>query len=56
MKRRKATKGRTSFQRCMSQKLKGKRGRGAQTRFAAAARACSGKRGKRRKARRAIGW
>jgi hypothetical protein len=55
MKRRKVTKGRTSFQRCMSSKLKGRKGRGAQTRFAAAARACSGKRG-RRKARRAIGW
>lgn len=45
----------TRFQRCMSQKLKGHRGRGQRSRFAAAARACSGKRRRTRKVRRA-GW
>lgn len=34
-------KRRTGFQACMRSKLKGKRGRGAQRRFGAAARACS---------------
>lgn len=35
---------RTAFQACMSRALKGKRGRGAQQRFARAAKSCSRRR------------